>query len=204
MFHSKGCQIVVSLSLCRSFTNRLETSSTQVISQQYSKPGGGAATLWAPDENIVYCIYLFWSDQHFLYLLWVISPIHSRQSLASITQRFPPQGIITNLHFISRILRKYNFSLHNIGTKDFIKNFSKIVANISPKILADEFGSTESTIKLILEALQRPFDYDLRNENNLKPIFRSGVTSLSDLQVNMVVNGNNKESFLQVTGSQPF
>lgn len=77
----------------------------------------------------------------------------------------------------------------NIGTADFIRKFNDNTLKMNVKNLATEFETTESTIKLIIDVLRKPLDYDLREENRQEPLFRKGITSLSDLTTNMKLTG---------------
>lgn len=88
-----------------------------------------------------------------------------------------------------RIMSKFDLHYKNVGTADFIHKLNQKIVNINVKKLAMEFEATESTIKLIIEVLLKPLAYDLREENRQEPLFRKGITSLSDLTTNMKLTG---------------
>lgn len=67
------------------------------------------------------------------------------------------------------------------GTKvsDFLSGCRKI---------AEELGEREGKIDQIIQSLLKPLRYDLRN-NFDKPLFKTSVTSMSDLRVGQRLTG---------------
>lgn len=88
-----------------------------------------------------------------------------------------------------KILNKYDLHYKNIGTSDFIRKLNDNIFKMNVKNLAIEFDATDSTIGLIIDVLRKPLAYDLREENRQEPLFRKGITSLSDLTTNMKLTG---------------
>lgn len=87
-------------------------------------------------------------------------------------------------------MKKFNLNPNDIGDLYFIHKVKSLQVDIS--LLSKELKSSEESIKLILDALSKPLNYDLRNEVSQEPLFRQGVTSMHDLKVGMRVKGRVK------------
>ena len=65
-----------------------------------------------------------------------------------------------------------------------------IVLSTGINNIAEEFGVAESLIKLISEGLQQSPDHDFRSQFQ-EPLFRTGVTTLEELQTGLILTGIN-------------
>lgn len=89
-----------------------------------------------------------------------------------------------------RLMKRYNLNVKDIGEEHFISKVKSL--NIDIGEISTVFGASEETIKLILDALSKPINYDFRNEVSQVPLFRKGLTSIFDLRVDMTVSGQVK------------
>lgn len=87
-------------------------------------------------------------------------------------------------------MKKFNLNPDSIGEPFFITKVKTL--QIDTLSLCKELKSSEETIKLILDALSKPLNYDLRSEVSQEPLFRQGLTSMYDLKVGTTVTGRVK------------
>ncbi|XP_022907268.2 S1 RNA-binding domain-containing protein 1 [Onthophagus taurus] len=87
------------------------------------------------------------------------------------------------------LLNKYKLKLNDIGTENFIKQIEDIKKDFKYFDLAQDYKTSEHTLRLILEALSKRFDYDMRDETAKVPFFKKGLTSINDLQTGLVLKG---------------
>ncbi|KAJ8944044.1 hypothetical protein NQ318_016242 [Aromia moschata] len=78
----------------------------------------------------------------------------------------------------------------DLGELNFINTVKS--SHLSITDLSEELGSTEETMKLILEALSKPLNYDLRTEFSQAPLFKKGLISIYDISVGTVLTGRIK------------
>ncbi|KAJ8967307.1 hypothetical protein NQ317_013776 [Molorchus minor] len=78
----------------------------------------------------------------------------------------------------------------DIGEPNFIDTIKSKKFNIPD--LSEELGSSEETIKLVLDTLGKPLNYDLRTEISQIPLFKKGLVSIHDINVGTIVNGRIK------------
>lgn len=88
------------------------------------------------------------------------------------------------------LMKKFDLNPNSIGEPYFITKVKSL--KVDTAALSGELKSTEETIKLILDALTKPLNYDLRTEVSNEPLFRQGLTSICDLKVGTVVSGRVK------------
>lgn len=90
----------------------------------------------------------------------------------------------------NKLMRKFKLSPDKIGEPDFINKVKSLSFN--PESLSEQLNSSEETIKLILDALSKPLNYDLRSDVSQEPLFRQGLNSINDLEVGTEVTGRVK------------
>ncbi|GFG40507.1 hypothetical protein Cfor_06519 [Coptotermes formosanus] len=95
-----------------------------------------------------------------------------------------PESYSTALRFIA----KCGVWLKDLGKPDFIRKIGITVQTSGIKQLAEEFGVSETLIKLISEALMETPQHDLRSQFQ-EPLFRRSVTSLEDIRAGAVLTG---------------
>lgn len=88
--------------------------------------------------------------------------------------------------------------IHDIGTPSFIESISRFSQRkIDLDSLAEEHKVPSERIKGVLEALQKEPFKDYRDEFQKEPLFKQGISKLSDLVVGALVSG-------AVTNTAPF
>lgn len=85
------------------------------------------------------------------------------------------------------LLKKINLKEVDIGSQHFIEKVDK--SKIRENQLSIELKTDEQSIKLILEALSKPLNHDLRSELKIIPLFKKGLTSVDDLKIGTVLSG---------------
>lgn len=89
-----------------------------------------------------------------------------------------------------KIILKNNLTLNDIGTTSFIRTISKFSqSKTEVQSLSEEFKAPIERIKAVLEALQREPFKDYRDDFQKEPLFKQGITKLSDLVVGTLVSG---------------
>ncbi|KAL3268224.1 hypothetical protein HHI36_007348 [Cryptolaemus montrouzieri] len=96
-----------------------------------------------------------------------------------------------------KLLKKIKLKEDNIGSNEFIVKVNSILPTLNISELSNEFETDDEVLKLILDALGKPLNYDLRSEYNFKPLFKKGVTRIEDLEVGATLSGrvNNVTTF---------
>lgn len=89
-----------------------------------------------------------------------------------------------------KVIKKIGLKLEDIGEAYFIDAIKS--KNFDPFALAHELECSEETVKLILESLTKPLNYDLRSEVSQVPLFRKGLTSIYDIHTGAAVTGRVK------------
>ena len=94
------------------------------------------------------------------------------------------------------------------GVTCFIKGTGLYLAKKSDRIIfpfsgieavAEQCGTSISTMQLIVEGLAQPLDYDIRAQFE-KPLFRKGITSIDDVTAGTKLTGKlNLSLFLRGT-----
>lgn len=90
----------------------------------------------------------------------------------------------------NELMKKFELNPGAIGEPDFINKVKSLKVNTTN--LSNEFKTAEETINLILEALSKPLNYDLRSDVSQEPLFRQGLKSMGDLKVGLEVSGRVK------------
>lgn len=90
----------------------------------------------------------------------------------------------------NKLMKKFNLNPDGIGEPYFITKVKSLQIEIVS--LSKELKSSEETIKLILDALSKPLNYDLRSEVSQEHLFRQGLKSMNDLKVGTTVTGRVK------------
>lgn len=96
-----------------------------------------------------------------------------------------------------KLLEHLKASSSMIGSKQLKEMILlKITNDQTLENLANELKADVCTLKLILDGLQQPPDYDIRTEFEQAP-FKTGITSIEQLEKNQSINGivNNTTSF---------
>lgn len=89
-----------------------------------------------------------------------------------------------------KLIKKMGLKSEDIGKANFIDTIKS--KNPKPSDLSQELVCSEETVKLILESLAKPLNYDLRSEVSQVPLFRKGLTSIYDINAGTVVTGRVK------------
>jgi competence ComEA-like helix-hairpin-helix protein len=95
-----------------------------------------------------------------------------------------PESYSTTLRFVA----KCGVRLEDLGKPDFITKIGTTVQTSGTKQLAEEFGISETLMKLISEGLMETPQHDLRSQFQ-EPLFRRSVTSLEDIHGGEVLTG---------------
>lgn len=90
----------------------------------------------------------------------------------------------------NKLMKTFHLDADNIGEPHFITKVKSL--SVDAGRLSKELGSTEETVKFILEALSKPLNYDMRSDVAQEPLFRQGLTSIKDLRVGTKVTGRVK------------
>ncbi|KAF2899137.1 hypothetical protein ILUMI_07046 [Ignelater luminosus] len=89
-----------------------------------------------------------------------------------------------------KVLKKLDLKLNDIGQQSFINAVKLKIPLLNSVELSSSLGSSVETINLILEALSKPLNFDLRSDCTQKPLFKKGLTSIYDLNVGCTVTGS--------------
>lgn len=90
----------------------------------------------------------------------------------------------------NKVMKKFSLNPDNIGEPHFISKVKSLKVDVAA--LSKELNAPEETIKLILDALSKVLNYDLRSEVSQEPLFRQSITSINDLKVYTKVTGRVK------------
>ncbi|KAF5296661.1 hypothetical protein FQR65_LT10201 [Abscondita terminalis] len=90
----------------------------------------------------------------------------------------------------SKVVQHFGLKLKSVGESDFVKTFKLKNQNMNVTELAKIVGSSVESVRLIVNALSQPLNFDLRNEANSKPLFKKNVTSVYDLDVGSALSGS--------------
>ncbi|KAI4460983.1 30s ribosomal protein s1 [Holotrichia oblita] len=103
----------------------------------------------------------------------------------------------------SKLTKHLGLNLTNVGTTEFINAMKTKTIKVDIKEMSQKFNSSEHTLKLIFDALTKPLNYDLRNDCSKVPLFKKGMTNLSDLRsgdtlTGRVTNNTHFGSFIDI------
>lgn len=87
-----------------------------------------------------------------------------------------------------KLLSMNSLKPDDIGSSELINKLTEFMRTQNLPLIAKDIGIPLETLKLILEALTKPVDYDIRSKLD-KPLFRSGAKTIYDLQQNTVLPG---------------
>lgn len=88
------------------------------------------------------------------------------------------------------ILKHFNLDIASIGQPHFIDYIKLQIDTIDMDQFSSSLSQSVETVRMILDALTQPLNYDLRNESVSGPLFKKGLSSFQDLKVNSIVSGN--------------
>ncbi|KAL5284637.1 SRBD1 family protein [Megaselia abdita] len=89
-----------------------------------------------------------------------------------------------------KIISKNKLDLNDIGSISFIRTISTFSQSKSEvETLVKEFKAPIERIKAVLEGLQREPFKDYRDDFQKEPLFKQGITKLSDLVIGTLVSG---------------
>lgn len=80
-----------------------------------------------------------------------------------------------------KLLQKLKLKLKDVGDGDFIDKIKRQADVMDKSKMCSELGCGEATLNLILDALSKPLNYDLRTEVSKEPLFKKGLTSINDI-----------------------
>ncbi|VEN52109.1 unnamed protein product [Callosobruchus maculatus] len=87
----------------------------------------------------------------------------------------------------SKLMKKLKLQPINIGEDDFIDTIKSCENKIQD--LSNELNCSLETMKLIVEALSKPLNYDLRSDIPQRQIFRKEIANINDLTTDTVITG---------------
>ncbi|KAK4875071.1 hypothetical protein RN001_011493 [Aquatica leii] len=90
----------------------------------------------------------------------------------------------------NKIIKHFNLNLESLGQPNFIEAVKSKTEKVDAEDLSKIVNSTVPTIKLIINALSQPLNFDLRSEGSTKILFKKGLTSIHDLKVGCVLTGS--------------
>ncbi|XP_074038009.1 S1 RNA-binding domain-containing protein 1 isoform X2 [Leptinotarsa decemlineata] len=90
-----------------------------------------------------------------------------------------------------KLIKKLKLKVDDIGESPFITSV-KSFSNFNITDLIEELNSPKETLQLILDALSKPLNYDLRSEVPQIELFRSGLKSMEDISLGSEVSGRVK------------
>ena len=88
-----------------------------------------------------------------------------------------------------KLMKHFNIDEKDIGEESFRNKVSGASTNLDYEKLSKTLDTDESTLRLIVESLSKPLHHDLRHECPKTPLFKSGLVSLSTLNVNSHLTG---------------
>lgn len=88
-----------------------------------------------------------------------------------------------------KLLNKLKLTAKNIGQLNFISSVKQQTPLLNIQELSSHYKVSEETLKLILDALFKPLNHDLRSEISRVPLFKKGLISISDLEVGSILTG---------------
>lgn len=86
-------------------------------------------------------------------------------------------------------MKKLKLKQTDIGTDKFIKEFQERVNLLPEDKICEDLKTEIDTFKLIKESLMKPLNYDFRSELSQTPLFKKGLTNITDLRVGSVLTG---------------
>ncbi|XP_044755245.1 S1 RNA-binding domain-containing protein 1 [Coccinella septempunctata] len=86
-----------------------------------------------------------------------------------------------------KLLKNLKLKEEDIGSGSFIETVNK--SELNETELSVKLKTDEHSLKLILEALGKPLNHDLRKELNITPLFKKCLTSIEDLKTGTVLSG---------------
>ncbi|XP_076251387.1 S1 RNA-binding domain-containing protein 1 isoform X2 [Rhynchophorus ferrugineus] len=100
-------------------------------------------------------------------------------------------------HIVRSLLVKMGLKEQDVGSDSFIATFKSKRPALDVNALSATFKSDKENISLILDALSKKLNHDLRSESNNGPLFRRDITSFEELASGTVLTGrvNNVTSF---------
>ncbi|CAG9767210.1 unnamed protein product [Ceutorhynchus assimilis] len=93
---------------------------------------------------------------------------------------------------VRQLLGKLKLQEKDIGTESFIRNFKFRSQDCNIDELANSFKTDKPTMKLIIDALSKPLNHDLRTEISQTPLFKTGITTMEDLEIGALLTGRVK------------
>ncbi|XP_068083252.1 S1 RNA-binding domain-containing protein 1 isoform X2 [Anabrus simplex] len=87
-----------------------------------------------------------------------------------------------------KFIDKCGTKLDDFGKQEFNNKISDAVQRIGLAKLAEEMGVPEPQMKLIVDGLQLPPEYDMRSQFE-EPLFRRGINSMEDLKSGSILTG---------------
>lgn len=91
-------------------------------------------------------------------------------------------------HVAKQFIKKTGACIDDIGFTKFIEKVKTFMKTTDVKKLAQDLSTDEHTMKLIVDGLLQPINYDLRDKYE-KPLFRTEITSLKDLTTGQKLSG---------------
>ncbi|XP_054745343.1 S1 RNA-binding domain-containing protein 1 [Anastrepha obliqua] len=88
-----------------------------------------------------------------------------------------------------KIISKCNLLLKDIGTNAFVCKIKAFVLQCDMQELAEDFQIPEERLDVVLMALQRELTQDYRSEFAKRPLFKQGLTRITELSEGDVLTG---------------
>ncbi|XP_063709440.1 S1 RNA-binding domain-containing protein 1 [Culicoides brevitarsis] len=88
-----------------------------------------------------------------------------------------------------KIIRECQMTVSDIGTPKFIKAIKGYAKSLDPQTFSKKYGVPYERLVTVFESLEKELFHDFRMDVNNKPLFKSGLTKMTDLKENTVVSG---------------
>ncbi|XP_071811445.1 S1 RNA-binding domain-containing protein 1-like isoform X2 [Apostichopus japonicus] len=87
-----------------------------------------------------------------------------------------------------RLVSIIGLSTADVGSSKMKQMLDKILRNAGDETLADNIGVDVHTLKIIMDGLKSPSNFDIRSDFS-EPVFKKGVTSADDLRIGTKLTG---------------
>lgn len=123
-----------------------------------------------------------------------VGPINKHEAFNFYTISGTNKLDCTDIHpesykVVNKLLKKMKLKSIDIGTDEFIRDFNERNVLLEIDDVCKELKTEIETLKLITDSLTKPLNYDLRWELSQTPLFKKGLTSITDLNVGAILTG---------------
>ncbi|KAB0794768.1 hypothetical protein PPYR_00282 [Photinus pyralis] len=90
----------------------------------------------------------------------------------------------------TEILKHFNLDIASIGQRHFFDYIKLKFETLDMDQFSASLSQSVETVRMIMDSLIQPLNYDLRDESVSGPVFKKGLTNFQDLKINSIVSGN--------------